>query len=68
MSDPETIRYRLEALGWERKYKKLQIETAERLEKLEPWMVEWLYDQPKAGADIIGDAIHHAIGGDDARD
>ena len=41
-SDNQAIRYRLEALGWQRKYKQLQVETEERLEKLEPWMVKWL--------------------------
>jgi len=61
MSDTEAIRYRLEALGWQRKYKQLQIETAERLEKLEPWMVEWLYDWEWPKADEIAAAIHHAI-------
>ena len=45
MSDTEAIRYRLEALGWRRKYKQLQAETAERLEKLEPWMVAYLLRQ-----------------------
>jgi len=68
MSDPETIRYRLEALGWKRKYKQLQIETAERLEKLEPWMVEWLYDWEWPQANEIAAAIEHAIGEGDAQD
>jgi len=70
---PETIRYRLEALGWKRKYEQLQAETAERLEKLEPWMVDWLGaeatqaecdDMPEwaeAGRQVAA-AIHHAIG------
>ena len=77
MSDNEAIRYRLEALGWKRKYRKLQTETAERLEKLQPWMVEWLRheaaqadtdDLPewaKAGEQVAA-AIQHAIGEDDA--
>ena len=67
------IRYRLEALGRKRKYKQLQIETAERLEKLEPWMVDWLYrrgaeamrngvDGVASDLDQIAAAIHHAIG------
>jgi len=77
VSDTDAIRYRLEALGWKRKYKQLQTETAERLQKLEPWMVEWLRheaaqadtdDLPewaKAGEQVAA-AIHHAIGEDDA--
>jgi len=68
MSDTEAIRYRLEALGWRRKYKQLQAETAERLEKLEPWMVEWLYDWEWPQANEIAAAIHQAIGDDDAQD
>ena len=80
MSDTEAIRYRLEALGWKRKYKQLQIETAERLEKLEPWMVEWLYDRakhtptyadvrfcPRSHMEVIAAAIYHAIGEEDAQ-
>ena len=68
MSDPEAIRYRLEALGWQRKYRQLQTETAERLEKMEPWMVEWLYDWEWPKANEIAAAIYHAIGGDDEQD
>ena len=68
MSDNEAIRYRLEALGWKRKYQHLQIETAERLGRLEPWMVEWLYDWEWPKANIIAAAIHQAIGDDDAQD
>jgi len=83
-SDNQAIRYRLEALGWQRKYKQLQVETEERLEKLEPWMVEWLLaPETEAGWSAIPEevmkapgrvdehiaaAIHHAIGGDDAQD
>ena len=76
MSDNEAIRYRLEALGWQRKYKQLQVETAERLEKLEPGMVPFLYGLAAVNraerlgntavyVDQIAAAIQHAIGEDD---
>jgi len=76
MSDNDAIRYRLEALGWKRKYRKLQTETAERLEKLDEWMYRRLWqladqyrdkgaEQVAEEVERIGDAIYHAIGEDD---
>ena len=75
----EVLHARLEALGWKRKYLKLQAETAERLEKLEPWMVEWLrieanstgYEQyciSPSKLEDIADAIEHVIGENDDND
>jgi len=73
MSSPQENHARLDALWWERRYRKLQAETAERLEQLEPWMVDWLYHEAaqadtdglpewaKAGRQVAA-AIHHAIG------
>jgi hypothetical protein len=68
-----------QALNWARRYRILKAETAERLEKLEPWMVDWLrieanstgYEQyciSPSKLEDIADAIEQVIGEDDAQD